>query len=419
MNRRILAILLAMALVFCAFSFTACNQNNDGENEGEDKIKIGVISIGDENEGYTYAHMDGIRKAAEKLGIDEATQIIWKNNIPESELCKDAALDLADAGCDLVIANSYGHQDFMQEAATECPDVQFVSMTGDKAADSGLDNLANAFTSVYQSRYVSGVVAGMKLAELVKDGKLTDANYDADGNILLGYVGAYPYAEVVSGYTAYYLGVKSVVENVSMLVQYTQSWFDIAAEGEAANALLAKGCVIICQHADSTGAPAAVEASLKAGNVCYSVGYNVDMLSVAPNAALTSATNNWAVYYEYLFNAVMKGEEVKTNWSEGYATDAVAITALGASCAEGTQEKVESVVKALKDGTLNVFDTDSFTVNGEHLESYKVDLTGDFDTDDEGDKEAIWDGYFHESEHRSAPSFDIRIDGITELSDEQ
>lgn len=416
MNRRILAIILAATLVFCAFSFTACGENDGDKKDG---IKIGVISVGDENEGYTYAHMDGIRKAAEKLGIDEATQIIWKNNIPESELCKDAALDLADSGCDLVISNSYGHQDFMIEAATEYPEVQFVSMTGDKAANSGLDNLANAFTSVYQSRYVSGVVAGMKLAELVKDGKLTDANYDADGNILLGYVGAYPYAEVVSGYTAYYLGVKSVVENVAMLVQYTQSWFDIAAEGEAANALLAKGCVIICQHADSTGAPAAVEAALKAGNVCYSVGYNVDMLSVAPNAALTSATNNWAVYYEYLFNAVMKGEEVKTNWSEGYATGAVDITALGTSCAAGTQEKVDAVVAALKDGSLNVFSTDAFTVGGKKLDTYKVDLTGDYDTDDEGDKEAIWDGYFHESEHRSAPSFDIRIDGITELSDEQ
>ncbi len=422
MNRRILAILLAMALVFCAFSFTACNgqTNNDGgENGGEAKIKIGVISVGDQNEGYTCAHMDGIKKAAEALGIDEATQIIWKNNIPESELCKDAALDLADAGCNLVISNSYGHQDFMQEAAAECPDVQFVSMTGDKAANSGLNNIANAFTSVYQSRYVSGVVAGMKLAELVADNKLSDGNYDEDGNILLGYVGAYPYAEVVSGYTAFYLGVKSVVENVSMMVQYTQSWFDIAAEGEAANALLAKGCVIICQHADSTGAPAAVEDALEAGTVCYSVGYNVDMLSIAPNAALTSATNNWSVYYKYLFETVMNGEEVATNWSEGYATDAVAITTLGSSCAEGTQEKVDEVVKALKDGTLHVFDTDAFTVNGEHLDSYIVDLTGDYDTNDEGDKEAIWDGYFHESEHRSAPSFDIRIDGITELSDEQ
>ncbi len=416
MNRRILAILLAMTLVFCAFSFTACGENGGDKKDG---IKIGVISVGDENEGYTYAHMDGIRKAAEKLGIEEATQIIWKNNIGETEACKDAALDLVDAGCDLVISNSYGHQDFMIEAATEYPDVQFVSMTGDKAATSGLDNLANAFTSVYQSRYVSGVVAGMKLAELVKDGKLTDANYDADGNILLGYVGAYPYAEVVSGYTAYYLGVKSVVENVAMLVQYTQSWFDIAAEGEAANALLAKGCVIICQHADSTGAPAAVEAALKAGSVCYSVGYNVDMLSVAPNAALTSATNNWSVYYEYLFNAVMNGEEVMTDWSEGYAKDAVAITALGASCAEGTQEKVDAVVAALKDGSLNVFSTDSFTVGGNKLDTCVVDLTGDYDTDDEGDKEAIWDGYFHESEHRSAPSFSIRIDGITELSNEQ
>ena len=428
--KKIFALLLVLCMAVALFVGCA-----PAEESG--KLKLGVILIGDENEGYTYAHIKGIRDAIDALGKDKV-DVIWKFDVDDkTDEAYPAAVDLVEQGCTYIFSNSYGHQSHMLRAAKEYPDVKFVAVTGDTAKKDNLPNFSNAFNETYQSRYVSGVVAGMKLAELVKDGKLTDANYDADGNILLGYVGAYPYAEVVSGYTAYYLGVKSVVENVSMLVQYTQSWFDIAAEGEAANALLAKGCVIICQHADSTGAPAAVEASLKAGNVCYSVapsacekllgqgkicysvGYNVDMLSVAPNAALTSATNNWAVYYEYLFNAVMKGEEVKTNWSEGYATDAVAITALGASCAEGTQEKVESVVKALKDGTLNVFDTDSFTVNGEHLESYKVDLTGDFDTDDEGDKEAIWDGYFHESEHRSAPSFDIRIDGITELSDEQ
>ena len=236
---------------------------------------------------------------------------------------------------------------------------------------------------------------------------------------VIGYVGAYPYAEVVSGYTAYYLGVMSVVENVAMLVQYTQSWFDISAESAAADALLARGCVVICQHADSTGAPSAVQAAYEDGATCFSVGYNIDMLSVAPDVALTSATNNWSVYYEYLFNAMLNGEKVDTNWSAGYEAGAVEITALGKACAEGTQEKVDSVVAALKDGSLKVFSTDSFTVNGEKLDTCVVDLTGDFDNDDEGDKEAIWDGYFHESELRSAPSFSIRIDGILELSDEK
>ena len=422
MNRKILALLLACIFVFCAVGCGNTTPSGDGENEGGETandLKIGVILIGDENEGYTYAHMKGIKDAAAKLNIDPEKDIIWKYTVGENEGCKDAALDLVDNGCNLVISNSYGHQAFMQEAAAECPDVQFVAMTGDTAANSGLDNFANAFTSVYQSRYVSGVVAGMKLKELKDAGKIEDKNLDEAGNILVGYVGAYPYAEVVSGYTAFYLGVKSVVDNVTMLVQYTQSWFDISAESAAADALLARGCVVICQHADSTGAPSAVQAAYEDGATCFSVGYNIDMLSVAPDVALTSATNNWSVYYEYLFNAMLNGEKVDTNWSAGYEAGAVEITALGKACAEGTHEKVDSVVAALKDVSLKVFSTDSFTVNGEKLDTCVVDLTGDFDNDDEGDKEAIWDGYFHESELRSAPSFSIRIDGILELSDEK
>jgi basic membrane protein A len=283
-------------------------------------------------------------------------------------------------------------------------------MTGDQAATSGLANYKNAFTGVYQSRYVAGVVAGMKLAELVADGKLTDANYDGN-NIKLGYVGAYPYAEVVSGFTAYYLGVKSVVENVTMQVTYTNSWFDITAEGTVAEALAADGCVIISQHADSTGAPAAVQALQDKGQVIYCVGYNVDMLSVAPNAALTSPTNTWAVYYKYAMETAANGGTIDTNWAKGYEADAVGITALGSACAAGTQEKVDEVVKGLKDGSIKVFDTSKFTVGGATLTEYLADVDGDFAPD----TNAIWDGYFHESEMRSAPYFDIRIDGITEV----
>ena len=296
----------------------------------------------------------------------------------------------------------------MEEAASQNPEVTFVAMTGDTAAKSGLDNFCNAFTHVFESRYVSGVVAGMKVAELIADGKLTDKNYDGE-NVKIGYVGAYPYAEVVSGYTAFFLGIQSIVPNVTMEVSYTNSWFDITMEAAAADALMADGCVIIGQHADSTGAPSAVQAAYEKGNVAYSIGYNVDMLSVAPDAALTSATNNWAVYYTYAFGAMLKGEKIKTDWAEGFTSDAVAITDLGKSCAEGTAEKVAEVEKQLHDGELHVFDTSKFTVGGEHLDSY--DKSYGF----EGN-ELIKDGYFHESELRSAPAFDIRIDGIKELA---
>ncbi len=404
--KKLLAIV--MAVVFVALTFAACGGNGDN-NEAND-LKVGVIVLHDESIGYDKAHLDGVKAAAKALGIDES-QIIWKKSIPEDATCADAARDLAGQGCNVIISDSYGHQTFMQEVAAEFSDVTFISMTGDTASTSGLSNLKNAFTNVFESRYVSGVVAGMKLAELVADGTLTKDNqpaaFDADGNIKIGYVGAFPYAEVVSGYTAFFLGIRSVIKNVAMQVEYTASWADEIREAAAADKLVTDGCVIIGQHADTTGAPAQVEKLNKQGKLCFSVGYNVSMLEAAPTAALTSASNNWDVYYTYALGQALKGEEIATNWSKGYAEDAVNITALGASCAKGTQEKVDAVVASIKDGSLHVFDTATWTVNGETLTSY--DKTFGF----EGN-EMISDGYFHESELRSAPCFDIRIDGITE-----
>ncbi len=412
--KKLVSVMLVIAMTFALVACSSSSNNGDGTGSGS-SLKIGVILIGDENEGYTYAHIDGIKKAASELGIAD-DQIVWKYTVGENSTCYDACVDLVGQGCTLIFSNSYGHQSYVQQAAAEFADVTFVSMTGDTASLSGLKNFKNAFTSVYESRYVSGVVAGMKIKELVDNNKLSDNNFDADGNVKVGYVGAFPYAEVVSGYTAFFLGIQSVYADVTMDVTYTNSWFDITAEGTAAESLMSSGCVIIGQHADSTGAPSAVQAAQKNGTVAYSIGYNIDMLSVAPEAALTSATNNWSVYYKYAIGAAMNGEEIATNWAEGYQSGAVAITALGSSCAEGTAEKVAEVEAALKDGSLKVFDTTKFTVDGSQVSSHVVDMTGDFDTDDEEDKEAIWDGYFHESELRAAPSFDIRIDGINELT---
>lgn len=420
--KKIIALVLAVlfvcgALAACGGSSTDTKTDDnkatsDQKTTADSDFKAGVVLVGDENEGYTFAHMEGIKTAAANLGIAD-DQIIWKYNIPEDEQCKDACDDLVGQGCKVIFTNSYGHQSYTQQAAEEYPEVQFVAMTGDTAKASGLSNFSNAFTRVYESRYVSGVVAGLKLQQLIDDGKIADENKDGD-NIKIGYVGAYPYAEVVSGYTAFYLGIKSVVENVVMDVQYTNSWFDMVAEGAAADALMARGCVIIGQHADSTGAPSAVQAALDSGKVAYSVGYNVDMLSVAPTAALTSATNNWAVYYEYALGTAMKGEKIDTNWAEGYEKDAVAITALGESCAEGTQEKVDDIIAKIKAGELQVFAQDSFTVNGEKVEeAFATDTDGDFAPDADN---AMFDGYYHESYFQSAPSFQLRIDGITELN---
>lgn len=436
--KKILALILTVAMVLAMGAILAgCGSTDDTASSGSgdsaaSDIKIGVILVGDETEGYTLAHINGIKDAAAKLGIAD-DQIIWKYKIEETEDCYTAAKQLVAQGCSLVVSNSYGHQDYMAQAAEEYANVNFVALTGDYAAVSGLNNYFNAFTDVYESRYVSGVVAGMKIAELVNDGKLSKENYDAAGNVKVGYVGAYSYAEVISGYTAFYLGIKSVYDKVSMEVQFTGSWFDIEGEAAAAETLMADGCVIIGQHADSTGAPTAVQAALDSGKVAYSVGYNVSMLDVAKTAALTSATNCWEVYYEELFKAAMNGTAVVQDWSEGYNDEAVAITDLGESCAEGTADKVAETIAAIKDGSLKVFDTSKFTVSGDnvtdtmtvdadgHVTSYKIDFSKiDFTTGDviyQGEtKDVIVDGEFKESVDRAAPYFDIQIDGIKWLN---
>ncbi len=423
--KKIVSLLLCLAMVLC---LAACSkteekapetpENNEEQNKPTEQapasdFKIGVVLVGDENEGYTYAHIAGIKEAMSALNIADS-QVVWYYSIPESEQCYDKCIACVEAGCKLVLTNSYGHQTYCQQAAEEHPEVQFVALTGDTALKSGLKNFSNAFNKTYESRYVSGIVAGMKIKELVDAGKLTDKNYDKDGNVKVGYVGAYPYAEVVSGYTGFYLGIKSVYEKVSMEVSYTNSWFDITAEGTTAEMLIADGCVIIGQHADSTGAPAAVEAANKAGTVVYSVGYNVDMLAVAPTAALTSSTNDWGVFYKYAFETAMNGGDLATDWSEGYETGAVGITELGSSCAPGTAEAVAKAEQDIKDGKLFVFDINNFTVGGQKVEStFCFDSDGDFVYDQ---IEAIKDGHYDESAYISAPSFALRIDGITELN---
>jgi len=368
-------------------------------------LKVGVVLVGDENEGYTFAHIDGIRKAAAAVGLADS-DIVWFYNIGETEDCYDKCIECVEQGCTLVITNSYGHQTYCQQAAEENPDVQFIAMTGDTAMKSGLANFHNAFNLTFESRYVSGIVAGMKLKEMMDAGLVSDP--------YIGYVGAYPYAEVVSGYTGFFLGIKSIVPEAHMDVQYTNSWFDIQAEGKAAEALMARGCCIIGQHADSTGAPKAVQTAKDNGTPVYSVGYNIDMLAAAPTAALTSSTNDWSVFYTEAFQLMLDGKALPTDWAKGYEAGAVAITPLGPEVAPGTAEAVKAAEDAIKAGTLHVFDTSTFTVGGaEVTTALTFDSDGDWVNDT---NEGIADGYYHESEYISAPSFGLRIDGITELN---
>jgi len=365
-----------------------------GEGVAKEDLKVGFIYIGDENEGYTAAHYAGATAMKESLGLSD-DQIIIKWNIPEDETCYDAAVDLADQGCQIVFSNSFGHESYIMQAAAEFPEVEFCHATGYQAAMSGLPNMHNYFTSVYESRYVSGVVAGLKLNEMIEAGTITAEEAK------IGYVGAFPFAEVISGFTSFYLGARSVCPSATMNVTYTNSWASFDLEKEAAEALIADGCVLISQHADTTGAPTACEA---AGVPC--VGYNISMIATAPNNALTSASINWGPYVTYAVQSVVDGTEIVVDWCRGYAEGADKITELNEGVvAAGTAEKVKEVEAAIIDGSLKVFDTATWTVNGETLTTYAKNGV-----------EYISDGYFHESEFASAPAFDILIDGITDLT---
>lgn len=371
---------------------TGAAETTTGGGVAKADLKVGFIYIGDENEGYTAAHYKGAMEMKDALGLSD-DQIIVKWNVPEDETAKDAAMDLADQGCQIVFANSFGQESYVIEAAKEYPKVQFCHATGFQAASSGLSNMHNYFTSIYEARYVSGVAAGLKLNQMIEEGKLSK---DA---CKVGYVGAFPYAEVISGYTSFFLGVRSVCPQATMEVKYTNSWASFDLEKEAADALISDGCVLLSQHADTTGAPTACES---AGVPC--VGYNISMIATAPDQALTSASNDWGVYVTEAVKHVLDGTVIPVDWCKGFSDGAVLITELNdKAVAPGTREKADEVEKKLASGELHVFDTSTWTVGGKTLDTYKKDGS---------DIEYISGGYFHESEFSSAPSFDLLIDGI-------
>ena len=387
--KKILALMLALVMVF---ALAACGQQ---AAPAESSFKAGLICLHDENSGYDNNFIVAFKAACEAVGAEA----VIVTGVPEDQTAHDKAAELADAGCAVVFTDSYGHQPYVLEAAQEFPEVQFTSCTGDMAQSAGVENFHNAFADIYQGRYLAGVAAGMKLQEMIDNGEVA-----ADA-VKVGYVGAMPYAEVISGYTSWFLGVKSIVPNVTMDVIYTGSWYDETAENTAAKALIAGGAVLISQHADSMGAPNACERN-EAGPV-PNVSYNGSTMEACPNSYIISSRINWQPYFEYAIKAVMNGENYDTDWCGSLETGSVALTELNENvAAAGTAEKLAEVEAALSDGSLKVFDTANWTKDGETLTSYdKVAFY-------EGN-ECIWDGYFHESETRSAPYFDIIIDGIT------
>ena len=410
--KKITAILLSLAMVLslcaCGGAATtaattdaavdaAAAQETDSAKA---TVKAGFICLHDENSTYDLNFINGAKEACEKLGIE----YVMKTNIPEGQECYDAACELADQGCNFIFADSFGHEDYMIEAAKEFPEVQFAHATGTKAHTENLANFHNAFASIYEGRYLAGIAAGLKLNEMIDNGDIT-----AD-QAKIGYVGAYTYAEVISGYTSFFLGARSICPTATMEVTFTGSWYDETAEKEGANKLIQDGCVLISQHADSMGAPTACET---AG--VPDVSYNGSTASVAPNTFIVSSRIDWAPYFEYAIGCMQDGQAFDTDWTGTIATGSVKLTELGAAATADTQAKIDEAKAAFEAGTLHVFDTKTFTVEGAEVTTYMADV--DTDANYEGDHEVIVDGHFAESGEgfRSAPYFDLQIDGITLL----
>ena len=393
--RKVLAILLALGLVL---GFAACGDTVD--EKPEEKLKVGFIFLHDENSTYDLNFINAAKAACEELGVE----MIPKYNIPEGNECFEEACDLVDRGCSVVFADSFGHEDFMIQAAEKYPDVQFCHATGTKAHTAGVPNFHNAFASIYEGRYLAGIAAGMKLNEMIEAGQFKPEEAK------MGYVGAFTFAEVISGYTSFYLGAKSVCPTVTMDVQFTGSWYDETAEKEAANVLISNGCKLISQHADSMGAPTACE---NAG--IPNVSYNGSTVAACPNTFIVSSRIDWTPYFKYMINCVVNGEEIDTDWCKGIPEGSVVLTEINEkAAAAGTAEAIEAAKAELVAGTRHVFDTSTFTIGGEAVTSYMADV--DTDENYTKDTEVVADGYFHESEFRSAPYFDAQIDGITLLN---
>ena len=416
--KKLLALLLAVAMLVCFAGCGTKDTSSDADNAkvlsidevettvadtitkvAKEDLKVGFIFLHDANSTYDKNFMDAAEAACAKLGLTK-DQIFMKTGIPEGETCYTTAVELVNAGCQVIFADSFGHEPYMIKTAKEFPKVQFCHATGTRGKIEKVGNYHTAFAEIYKGRYLAGIAAGMKLKEMIDAGKFTAEEAK------IGYVGAFPYAEVISGYTSFYLGAKSVVETVTMEVQYTTSWFDIEKENTAAKALIANGCKLISQHADSSGAPSACEA---AG--VPNVAYNVDTSNIGPNTAIISSKISWEPYMTMMIKAMLDGTSIPADYCATLEEGAVQLTTLTKNAAAGTKEAIDTAKAKLIDGSLKVFDTSKFTVGGKEVTTYLADVVdlGDY----VADTEAIVDGRFIESEKRSAPYFNLIIDGIT------
>ena len=412
--KKLLSLILTFAMALGTFGFlTGCNNDN----------VVALICLHGESSSYDKNFIDAFKAACQAKGLSSSQYTIVTDIPEEGDDCYNKAAQFADEGYKAVFADSFGHEANMIKAAKEFSNVLFCHATGTGASKS-LDsdtandtpaNFHNAFASIYEGRYLAGVAAGLKLKALYGETLTAD-------QAKIGYVGAHPYAEVISGYTSFFLGVKSIVPNVTMEVKYTYSWYDEVAEKAAAVALIANGAKLVSGHADSMGVPTAC----KEANV-PNVFYN----GVSSESTFVIASKiNWQPYFEKMIDAAQGKGTLEKDYCGDLSTGSVQITALGAAAAPGTQAVLDEVKAKLISGEIKVFDTANFTVrnakadtapfskanaitmdaNGK-LTAYNADIIdlGDF----AGETNAIENGIFTESSKRSAPYFDIVIDGIT------
>lgn len=337
----IISLITALVLIFVFFLRDYMTlQDNDKV------LKVGFIYVGDGATAYTKNFMD----AQDELEVffGDRIECIAKYNIPDDKPIDQYVDELIKAGCDVIFSTSYGYGDDVKRIAAENPEVQFCQATASNANDDPvLSNYHTYMGHIYEGRYLAGVVAGMKLRELIEDGTIT-----AD-EAVVGYVAAFPYSEVISGYTAFFMGVRSQCESATMRVKYTNTWNDFGLEKEYAEELIEEGCVIISQHSDTKGPAIACEQAAEYKTV-YIVSYNASMIDVAPTTALTGCRINWFPYEKQVVQALLKGKNIEKSFN---GKETVNGNDVGAGFSEGWIEMLDLNSVTVARGTVAKVET--------------------------------------------------------------
>lgn len=403
--KKLFALLLSVMMIF---TLVGCSKKDETVSGGDDAktYTVGMVCIGNAEMAYD-RNFYNAADAAKEILASKGINIEWKYTYdhPEGDPVAEDCIEFAEDGAIAVFLNSYGMENAMLRVASDYPDTVFASLTNEGSKSDDLANTVNAFPSIFEGRYLTGVAAGMKLNEMIANGEISE------DEAVLGYVGAYTYAEVVSGYTSFFLGAKSVCPSATMLVEFIGSWGDPAMEATTAQDLIDKGAVVVSQHSDST-----TPATTCQENGVFHIGYNIDMSDVAPDASIISSTIDWTNYFVYVIETIVNGGEVVQDYmGHGLNDGDIKLTALNESiAAEGTAEAIADAEAKIKSGELQVFDTSKFTVEGKEVTEAYIDMNADFKPDDTN---AVFDGYYHESFFKSAPNFDLRIDGIELLNE--